>query len=392
MKKLYICGLQGQGKGLLRQLLDGHPDIFSPGFICCPGISLLNFDFIDRSLPRMNEMRTGKQNIFYQCFTRGDLSISVNGKIWTVSVGDIWKQLLNHEFYNLLIDVSFADWSSLIIDESNGNGQVKDFSFVEFLNDTIQEIVRKKCFESVEQLQDTIYKCFVKHYKASPHEYSDESYFLQISLANGYPAIKAISKNNVNKKILIIDRDPVSSAFTNAERLVERNPKIRGKNKRALERIVFSVYERTLYSKGYIDKFNNFQTKLGALRQKEKDIYMVDFDEMILNTKEAMSKIAAFLGIKANPIMYKATLNGVPISNPYGNFDLGKIMHDPYKILSKEQIQMLNYLFHGWDSKLSIFQNTYLALNSLRLDFVCNGSVRKSAKMIGKLLTMFEMR
>lgn len=390
MKKLYICGLQGQGKGLLRQLLDGHPEIFSPGFICCPGISLLNLDFISRSLPRIDALRAGKQDILYQCFTQGDVSINVDGRIWTVSVGDIWNQLLKNGFYNLLIDVSFSDWSSLIVDESNSNNQVKHFSFVEFLNDSIQEIVKKKYFESLEQLQDTIYKCFVKHYKASPHEYSDESYFLQISLANGYPPIEAISKNNVNKKILIVDREPVSSAFMNAERLVDRKPEMRNKKKRMYERIAFSFYEGFLYSNGYIDKFNDFHTKLNSLRQTDEDIYVVDFDQMILNTKETMNEIAAYLGIKKNPIMYKATLNGMPISSPNGNFDVGKIMHDPYRVLSKRQIQMLSYLFNGWNSDLSFVRNISLALNSLKLDLVYNKWIRKTVKMMVKVLKIFK--
>ena len=383
MKKLYICGLQGQGKGLLRGLLDGHPEIFSTGILSCPGLSLLKFDYMDRILPRLDELRTGKQDTFHEVFAQGNLCINVKGRIYTVTVGDIWKQLSKNDFENRLIDVSFANWPSMGRDNLNGNSQVKEFSFVDFLNDTIQAIVKKKCFESLEQLQDTIYKCFVGHYKASPHEYRDESYFLQLSLGNGYGPIEAISKNNVNKKILIIFRDPVSSAFMNAERLVERNPKIRSKNNRMYGRIAFSTYEGILYSKGYVDKFNDFHTKLKSLRQTDKNIYVVDFDQLILNTQETMNKIADYLGIKATPTMYKATLNGVPISHFSGNFDVGKIMHDPYKALSKAQIQMLNFLFHGWDYSLSNFRNICLALNSLKLDLVYNKWFRKAARMIG---------
>ena len=46
MKKLYLCGIYGTGKGLLRTLLDGHPNILN-----CPfqgfGLSLFTKCFRD---------------------------------------------------------------------------------------------------------------------------------------------------------------------------------------------------------------------------------------------------------------------------------------------------------------------------------------------------------
>ncbi len=386
MKKLYILGFQGQGKGLLRVLLDGHPEIFNPGFICCPGISLLQYDFIHRILPRIEEMRVGKTDRTYQYFSRGDLRIKVNGKFHSVSIGDIWNQLFKKGFYNLLIDVSFADWSNLNIGKANVNDLVGDFNFVEFLNDAIQDIVRKKDFESIEQLQETIYMSFIKHYKTPANAYFDESYFLQISLQNGFDVIKDVSRNNVNKKILVLDRDPVSHVFGNTMRLVDRNPKIMKCSKSMYERILFSDFESILFSKVQINKYKSYRKNLDALRQKEKCIYLVNFNEMILNTEKTMNNIANYLGINPHPIMYKATLNGVPIEDKDGYFVTGKILHDPYEVLSKKQINMLNYLFNGWDSNLSLLQNFYLFFIKIKLNLWYSKYYRKFVRVVIRVL------
>jgi hypothetical protein len=137
--------------------------------------------------------------------------------------------------------------------------------------------------------------------------------------------------------------------------------------------LYFNQYDRILFSKKYVNKFKNYYEKLDSLlKQNNKDIYVVDFDEMVLKPKQTMDKIASFLDIEVNPVLYKATLNGVPISHLSEGFETGKIMHDPYKKLSKRQINMLNYLFNGWVSSLSLLQNFYLFINKIKLNLGSN--------------------
>ena len=112
MKKLYICGLQGQGKGLLAQLLDGHPEIFLPGFIWCPGISLLGDDFTSL-LKHTAELRDGKQEVLAQDCTAGDVTIKIEDHTYTISVGTLWRYLFKQNFSAFLIDSFYSDWSNL---------------------------------------------------------------------------------------------------------------------------------------------------------------------------------------------------------------------------------------------------------------------------------------
>jgi hypothetical protein len=202
----------------------------------------------------------------------------------------------------------------------------------------------------------------------------NDRYFLQIPFVNGFNSIEQISKKLIDKKILIIDRNPISSAFMNTERLVERDPRIINRNEDLFDRLYFNQYDRILFSKQYVNKYKNFQEKLDSLlKQNNKDIYVVDFDEMVLQPKQTMDKIASFLDIEVNPVLYKATINGVPLVEPSSKgLQPGKIMHDPYKILNKKQIQMLNYLFNGWDSNLSLLQNFFLFINKIKLNIGSN--------------------
>ena len=104
MKKLYICGLPGGGKGLLRLLLDGHPEIFNPGLICCPGLSLLKEDFIHSHLDRLEIERKDSLKDKPIFINKNLIQLNIHGKIYSVSIGNIWTQLLRNGFYYLLID------------------------------------------------------------------------------------------------------------------------------------------------------------------------------------------------------------------------------------------------------------------------------------------------
>ena len=182
---LRFCGLQGQGKGLLRQLLDGHSVIFSPGFICCPGISLLGNEFLNY-LARNENINKGGLNLFSNCFARNAVTIKYSDRYYSTTVGDIWKYLFRKEFYGLLIDYSHADWASLYSKNFKADLKGSDFDFVQFLNSTIDEIARIGEFNSVEHLQETIYRCCIKSYNSFPTNFSEDSYFFTSSFGKWF--------------------------------------------------------------------------------------------------------------------------------------------------------------------------------------------------------------
>ena len=111
------------------------------------------------------------------------------------------------------------------------------------------------------------------------------------------------------------------------------------------------------------------------------DIHVVDFDEMVLNTKYCMDKVARFLEIDPHEILTKVTLNGKLISEEdgdyAGNYVLGSVTHDPYRLLSSRQIEMLDYLWNGWSSELSALRKLFCALNLARINLPQNRSLEK---------------
>ena len=383
MKKLYICGLQGQGKGLLAQLLDGHPEIFLPGFIWCPGISLLGDDFTSL-LKHTAELRDGKQEVLAQGCTAGDVTIKIEDHTYTISVGTLWRYLFKQNFSAFLIDSFYSDWSNLYSDKSADNS-LGVFNFVEFLGDAINALTDKSHFNSIEELQDTIYLTCAKNYKSPFQPFNRNCYFLQ----QGFQFVEEVLKNNSNKKIVLMDRNPVSSAFMTAQRMVERNSVKNSRNK-FIDKLFGSEYDRTLYSRKYSRKYKEFHQRVSNWQEFNCDIHVVDFDEMVLNTKYCMDKVARFLEIDSHEILTKVTLNGKLISEEdgdyAGNYVLGSVTHDPYWSLSSRQIEMLEYLFNGWNSELSTLRKLSCALNLTRLNLPQNRSLEKLYKYSKRIM------
>ena len=365
MKKLYICGLQGHGKGLLRALLDGHPSVISSGYFSLPGLSLLKDDFIDY-ISKSNEIL--KIDSLYQSYNKNiQVSLKINDKTLVVFPGRILKYII----INSDIDYHAIDY--FINHRDSKNNKEYEFNILLYLSKCADELKGNK-YDSLESLQEVFYYVFLENFcQSADRKTMNDRYFLQIPFVNGFNSIEQISKKLIDKKILIIDRNPISSAFMNTERLVERDPRIINRNEDLFDRLYFNQYDRILFSKQYVNKYKNFHEKLDSLlEQNEKDIYVVDFDDLILQTENTMDEIAGFLDIEVNPVLYKATINGVPINHLSEGFQTGKIMHDPYKLLSKKQIHMLNYLFNGWDSNLSLLQNFFLFINKIKLNIGSN--------------------
>lgn len=365
MKKLYICGLQGQGKGVLRQLLDGHPEIFNPGFICSPGLSLLSDEFSGHYLPHRTEMRFGKQDPLYQFFQNADISITINHREWRISVGDVWSFLLRKEIYAIPIDTGYADWSFLFSDQKSNDSPGKSFEFSHFFSTATSDILSVGSFNSLEHLQETIYSACIKCYKSYPYRFNEHSYFLQTSLQNGIIPIEAISKFNQRKKILIIKRDPVASAYMNAERLMERGQLERNNRLGIKQKVFFSQYELALYSGKYKEKYQKFFSKLEKLQAEDSDIFVIDFDALIMETRDTLDSISNFLNINEETISHLPTLDGKSIYHP--QYSVGYKLHDPERSLSARQKELLNYLYNGWKNDVSLFCKLVLSIDVIRL-------------------------
>ena len=154
--------------------------------------------------------------------------------------------------------------------------------------------------------------------------------------------------------------------------------------------LVYCIYVCTLYSRKYSRKYKEFHQRVSNWQESNCDIHVVDFDEMVLNTKYCMDKVARFLEIDPHEILTKVTLNGMLISEEdgdyAGNYVLGSVTHDPYRSLSSRQIEMLEYLFDGWNSELSTLRNVIYALNLARLNLPQNRTLGKLYKYSKRIM------
>lgn len=357
MKKLYICGLQGGGKSLLRQLLDGHPQIFSPGLIMCPGLYLLTDQFLNTFLPKRANYRASEHDYFYRCFREAELEIFHNGQSWILTVGDLWSFLFQNESFNVPIDTRHADWSQLGMDLDSTRKPPADFEFVEFFERATRKLLDVRKFTTIEKLQDLIYQSCIESYKTYPWKYSDDSYFLQLSHLNGIPPIQNICKHNKEKKIIVIRRSFLSSALMNAERLSERTPHFKSKASKIRGDIFGTPFDNALYSRKYMEKYKKFYSDLDVEKENTRDIFEIAFEDMILNTKQTMDNVAKFLGLPADPILYSATINGMPVQHHTGVLDVGTIQHEPNRLLSQKQCDTVEFLFAGWKKEIGVLRN-----------------------------------
>ncbi len=352
MKKVYICGVVASGKGLLRPLLDGHPNI-----ITCPlqgvGQSLLTSNFIEHC----KRERLLSSKILYA--QPGFKKIYLQNEDCRIEIGisDLILFILKNDSIGALLENAIAKIIAVGSSQENQRFIKFDFNFFNFIESYIQEISNIGEFSSIEHLQDTLYHNLIKNWKNKYSSYSEDGCFVESS-TNGFGPIENIIKNNSNRKIIIVMRDPVALSYTNTERIRRKFNSYQPPEhyrKKFFYKYVYNPYDATLYSRGFIDRVRKFRCDAYNTARQDKDIYIVQFEDLIFNTKDTMDKIAAFLEIEPHDILYKATLNGEYLEDESINFT-NKINDDPYQVLSRRQIEILEQLY---GERTSINSSTY---------------------------------
>jgi len=368
MKKVYICGLCASAKGLLRSLLDGHHDIANYDFDI--GISLLKDEFRKYcSRPRdafLEKMYNSK------AISNVSISINIDGIPQTVTAGELFVYLFSIDGKcRDIFDVSLS--GKKLVSETDDQITSKDYQFdvFGFLKSFAGRILSIKEFDSIEHLQDTLYRCVINNSEILKSNYSEKSLFVQSSY-NGYEIIEKILQRNKNRKIIAVVRDPVALCFTNYKRVIGKYG--RSKESRGLIlRYLYNKYNPNLYSKGFINKVRHYNESVLKLSQTEKDVYVVKTEDIICNTKNAMDGVADFLGIEKQDILYKPTFDGV-LTRSGTMHSTGKIIDDPYKMLTSDQINMLKYLFYGWN-QIETFNDKVKTVYNLSILKVMNSNL-----------------
>jgi hypothetical protein len=391
MRKVYICGLTMSAKGLLRSLLDGHRDIMNYDFDI--GISLLIDEFaMYCSKPRPESRSEDNYSTEIESVS---IIINIEGVPRRVTVGELFVYLFHiDKKYRDIFDVSL---SKKKIVSGIGNQIIsKDYQFdvFGFLQNFAERILSVKNFDSIEHLQDTLYQCVINNSETLKSNYSEKSLFVQSSY-NGYEIIEKILQLNKDRKVIAVVRDPIALCFANYNKRYISFRKIRGNYGRSevpkwlISRCLYNKYNPYLFNKTFIRQTRHYNENILRLSKADKDVYVVKTEDIICNTKNTMDGIADFLEIEREEILYKQTFVGEEPSTRGVAYDTGKIVDDPYKVLSRDQINMLKYFFDGWGRDKTFNNNVRLCFNLSILFIVNNIWLRKSliniTRMMGRL-------
>jgi len=127
---------------------------------------------------------------------------------------------------------------------------------------------------------------------------------------------------------------------------------------------VDDTFKEILYNqKGFEEKMSLFHKDATDLQASHKNVLLVDFNNLILNTENTMKKLAKFIGIQYEPILAIPSING-KIIDKYQM--IGKINDDPYECLSNTEIDLLKYLLFGFNKQYSILKNASIFLQAIK--------------------------
>jgi hypothetical protein len=330
MDNIFICGIPGSGKGLLRTLLDGHSEVVTSPFQAF-GYGLISPEFSSRLLSDR------PYNYNRICKGMKESLITINNH--PIAIGEIVGFLF--PTISKIIDASI---SKKIYSAPSQEREVFvnfEFSYDLFIKKFINNILSKEGFNYT---INNIFNIFVSEFLSewSNKNNSSKSKYFSQSSANGIEVMLNILNSIDNSKILLVNRDPVSMIYTNTKRVLRKkyddnNYKKIVKNKDFL--YIFNTYSKVLFSRPYAQKINKLQSYI--LNNNDPRVFVVDFEDLVFDTTSSMSKVCKFLNIEPENINNIATLNSNELEK--GNIKYTGIIHDgPSNNLSYAHKLILN--------------------------------------------------
>jgi len=347
----------GSGKGILRSLLDGHQKILT-----CPiqGLadSLLDDRFVE--FVKKKRLRILREKHWLSIPSIKCFYYVIGGEQVKITIAEFLNYLLStRSNIDQLIDKSLAGKTST---GPPGNMVFVDFDFNynTFLEELVSKILGVSVFSSLEQLQDAVYEVFIKVWANKNKNLTPDTYFVQTA-RNGIRVIRNALEKNASATIFVMLRDPVGSVFTEAKILKQMSTDTTGtdsqpeKLNKMNNKEIFNT--RNLYCLKY------FRNEVRKIKEKNRNVFVIDFENLVYNTKDVMNGVADFLGIERDKVLYRPTLNSVELENENVKL-IDKIHDDPYKVFSKDQIDLIKYFIDGPSSENSYLRNIYLTVMS----------------------------
>ncbi|RXK13597.1 hypothetical protein CP965_07305 [Halarcobacter mediterraneus] len=295
---IQIDGWFAGGKSVLWSLLDGHKDIYvSPLHDytfsrllkedCTPWIKSKNLLFLRKIL--LGETSYYK---FEQILKYGTLDISLSSE-------ETIKLPYNIDFYTL------------------------DRNYI----NTIEKLEKWTPEILIETLYETLYKTFIKSHQT-------KKYYASMGNAYYYKNYKNIPKIFPNMKSIIVKRDIKNIIASRINRKV-RPIDVKEHNAFASE---FEIIIKSREIEKIVDYFKTLDF---LSKRYPNKFFIVEFDDLVKNTKNTMKKISNFLEIKFEEVLTKPTRDGRYLQKNGISF-IGQENDTYEKLLTENEVDIIN--------------------------------------------------
>lgn len=318
MKYIFVCGLPGSGKGVIRVLLDNSND----DLITCPfqgfGYEIID-DKFDRYLNREKQIDViSRQKKMKSGF------IYVGNKV--LNIGEFFYLISNS-----LKDLINSSYGQYIRAASNQNDEqfVKfKFDYKSFINKISSAFENKKKFTNKIKLYEFFIYCFVMEWKKK--DINKNNFFFLVSMNNGSKVIENINSYFPRKdfKIISVSRSIEAFVYTNYIRFSSKL-----KNYSLIFKFIYFISPNN-YRK--YKRYKSIETKY------KKNLILINFDKLINNYKNEMISISKFININFSKKMLIPSLDTKVLHNDFTK----KIIDDPYLELNKLKIFFIRLFYY----------------------------------------------
>ena len=343
--KIYISGQNLSGKTHLMYLLNGSSDIAGYPYhkfgLSC---ELNNFkNFISK--------RKNRYPVDKRYFELSDKILKVKlydkEEIYEINLSEfIYFIIKNNGSMPYLLESHNTKKCAVFAGDTNYDFVNFDFDFNLFINSIEKNInLNKQQIFYLEDLDNIIFNSFLN----STYQYNSKlfqyKYYCQWT-SNDINETNFLLKNYENIKLIYLTRDPVSSSYSIAKRILSKDNVSASKYK--LKKLMIeSIYNRKIKDDAFYNLVQN--------KSYKNKLLIVDFNDLLNNRDKTMENICTFLNIKFETSMKVPHM----ISNKINNlsFQKSKMNDDPQELFS---VNELNRLKRIKDSSVKLFLYKYL--------------------------------
>ena len=328
INKIYICSTNLSGKGYLLSLLDDHANIEIYPYH--------KFGFsseIKRFFNYLSKENYPVDKGYFNIDSDFVIPVSTfNNKIYEISYGQLLHYIIK-EFDSMpyLLHSHFTKKCSSY--SSDKDKSISNFSFDLFLfiNLFFEKFNNSNSNSySIEQIDELLYESFIDSMNKKA---GDKIIKNNIALfgANGSHQIENLFNHYDNFKIIFIKRDPLAISYSNAKRILSK------KDLNPSEGSIFRLMRKS--SKNILNKINLANQCADKFSGNVEKIKIIEFEKLMLDTKNTMLDISKFLNINFGDILTRPTMYGQ-------NIGINKIIDDPTKSINSSLIIRLENIYY----------------------------------------------